>query len=435
MVSYSHDTRTLQPGQYYVAIRGERHDGHRFIPDALAKGARGLVVAADATLPPLPPEVAVVRAPDTELYLAEQARARLHSLGTQVVAVTGSVGKTTTKGAVVAVLQQAHTVVTPQGNWNSLLGLSLTILNHLTRPEELFVTEIGIYYAGEITHVCQYVAPTVGVVVNVQPVHLDTMGTIENIAQAKGELVACLPPHGTACLNADDERVRAMASRCAGSVLLYGEHPTATVRRERITSDIPLAGTYRTSTALAAVAVGQVLGMDDAQINAGIRQIRSEKGRLVTLPGRAGCTLIDDTYNASRASTAAALAVLASRPVTRRVACLGDMLELGSTEAEAHRAMVQQAQQTADMVVLVGSRYGQALHDLGIATGDTLHHYPVVEDAVAALAAGTLPIGAAGDCVLVKGSAGIRMERLLVPLLRPDVDAAAVLARQGAAWQ
>lgn len=444
MITYCHDTRTLQPGEYYVAIRGERHDGHDFVPDALQRGAAGLVVEREPAAIPgltggLPANIEVIRVPDTLLYLAQQAQQRLQSLGSAVVAITGSVGKTTTKRAIVAVLQEAFPVVTPQGNWNTLLGLSLTVLNHLTRPEEKFVAEIGIYYAGEIAEICRFIQPTVGVVLNVQPVHLDTLGTIENVARAKGELAEAVPPHGTACLNADDPRVRAMASRCRGRVLLYGSDPAAEMRPERVQSDIPLLGPYRTTTALAALSVGSLFGMTDAAMNRGLARLTPEKGRLVRLPGIAGTTLIDDTYNASLASSLAALETLRTQPATRRIAFLGDMLELGSTEAAAHETTLERALAVADQLILVGPRLGLAASASPTAQAaqraGRLAHFADVQAAADALAAGTLYQPQADDLLLFKGSASMRIERLVALFLSPEVDARAVLVRQEPGWR
>lgn len=451
MIRYCHDTRTLQPGEYYVAVRGERYDGHSFVAEALRKGAAGLVIEHDIHGVELPPHVDVVRVDDTVEYLGREATRRIQALGCNVVAITGSVGKTTTKRAIVTVLEQAFPVVTPQGNWNTVLGLALTVLNELTRSDQIFVAEMGMYYLGEIARLCHFFPPTVGVVTNVQAVHLETVGTIENVAVAKGELVEALRPTGVACLNYDDGRVRAMTSRCRGRVLFYGTDPAADIRPERITVDVPLLGAYRTQTALAALSVGVCLGMSDEAMNAGLMQLAPEKGRLVRLPGVAGTTLIDDTYNASQLSSMAALEVLRDHPARRRVVFLGDMLELGSAEEEAHRVVLDYALSVADLVVLVGPRMTRADQNREPRTANheprTANHEPRTTNQAARVvtfpdwqaAAETLrndsvyaPV--AGDVVLFKGSAGMRLEKLLRLFLSAEVDARAVLVRQEASW-
>jgi UDP-N-acetylmuramoyl-tripeptide--D-alanyl-D-alanine ligase len=431
----------MRPGDYYVAIRGERYDGHRFIPQALEQGAAGLVVEHDPAEFPgvaVPPGVEVVQVPDSTIYLAQQAQQRIQLLGCDVVAITGSVGKTTTKRAIVTVLEQAFPIVTPQGNWNTLLGLSLTVLNELTSSQQKFVTEIGIYHQGDISEICAYIRPTVSVVLNVQPVHLETLGTIENVALAKGELVDCLAPGGTACLNYDDPRVRAMQSRCAGRVLFYGDDPAAHVTPADITADIPLPTAYRAQTALAAYSVACCFGMSGEQINRGLALVSSEKGRLMRLPGTGDTLLIDDTYNASLSSSLAALETLREQPAARRVAFLGDMLELGSTEEAAHREVLARALDIADLVVLVGPRFGRAAQQVATSMPDMAAKLATFADSLAAVGAlreGALYTPTAGDVLLFKGSAGIRMERLVEHFLSPEVDPRSVLVRQGVEWR
>ncbi len=435
MIRFSHDTRSMQPGDYYVAIHGERYDGHDFIPQALAQGAAGLVIERD--LPAdlvVPHHVEVRRVANSVEYLAQLAKQRIESYGTQVIAVTGSVGKTTTKRALVSVLSRYFPVVTPRNNLNTLLGIALTVVNELTSPDQKLVVEIGMYYRGIIARVCEFIPPLIGVVTSVQPVHLETMGTIENIALAKGELVEALPPHGIACLNADDPRVRAMQDRCKGRVLFYGAHPESDVHPAHITVRLPLLGSYQIYTAMAVIAVGRCLGLSDEQINQGLAELTPEKGRLVPLPGVNGVRLIDDTYNASLTSTLAALEVL-SQHETRRIAFLGDMLELGSEEQASHRAVLTYALEVADQLVLVGPRLALAWQQLAPTPRQPVALFATSQEVVAALADATLYQPTPGDVVLVKGSAGMRMERVVQALLSPELDSHMVLVRQEASWQ
>lgn len=451
MVRYCHDTRALQPGQYYVAVRGERFDGHSFVAEALRKGAAGLVLERELPEVEIPGHVQVVRVDDSVAYLAQEAYRRITSLGCDVVAVTGSVGKTTTKRAIVTVLEQAFPVVTPQGNWNTLLGVSLTVLNELTSSGQKFVTEVGMYHRGEIAQICAAIAPEVGVVTNVQAVHLESVGSIEQVALAKGELVEAIGPDGVACLNYEDWRVREMASRCRGRVLFYGNDPAADIRPERIRVDVPLLGTYKIQTALAAMGVGVCLGMSDELMNQGLALLTSEKGRLVKLPGVAGTTLIDDTYNASQLSSLAALEVLSQQSARRRIVFLGDMLELGSAEEEAHQVVLDYALEVADLVVLVGPRMGRAAASSeqraanseqraassepgNREQGGRVVAFEDWEAVLDALRNDSVYQPVAGDVLLFKGSAGMRLEKLVRVFLSPEVDARAVLVRQEASW-
>jgi UDP-N-acetylmuramoyl-tripeptide--D-alanyl-D-alanine ligase len=437
MITYSTDTRTLKPGEHFVAIRGERFDGHDFVAEALDKGAAGLVVEQVPDEVSLPDDLPVTVVEDSEHYLGEQARDRLQTLETEVVGITGSVGKTTTKNAVATVLGQAMPVVANEGNLNTVLGLALTVLNRLHEPEQVLVAEMGAYQRGSIRHLCSFFPPTVAVVTVVQPVHLERMGTLENIKLAKSELVEAVPEDGVACLNWDDARVRWMADRCAGRVLSYGEHPEADIRPDRITATIPLLGSYVTQTALAAFSVGHSLGMDAEAINAGLASLTAERGRLRQLPGRSDAMLIDDTYNAALTSTLAALEVLRDVEAERRVAFLGDMLELGEEEARSHREVVQFAVEAAglDLLVLVGERMTGAAQQVGAADRDDVALYEQSSDVVSELEAGRLYAPASGDAVLAKGSASTRMERIMAHLLRPDVDPGEVLVRQSPGWQ
>src|SRR5258708_2755796 len=432
MPHYSSDTRTLQPGDIFVAVRGERTDGHAYLADALARGASGLIVESGAAVSGVPGSVEVIRVPDTIVHLGELARQRLAELRPVVVAVTGSMGKTTTKNAIAAVAGQAFPVLATKGNLNTLLGVAQTVLNELHASGQVLVAEMGAYQPGDLAQICEYIRPAISVVTNVRPVHLERMGSIENVALSKGEIVDALPETGTCCLNADDPRVAAMAARCRGRVLRYGTAAGAEISPALIRVPIPLLGAYQVYTALAAYGVGRCLGMSDEAINTGLAQLRPEKGRLKSLPGLNGSRLIDDTYNASRDSMLAALEVLAGQPAARRFAVLGDMLELGSVEREAHREVVARALQVAGGVVLVGPRLAAAAAELD---AQPRAAFANSKDAGAAQAVNQLLQPQPGDLILIKGSEGMRMERLTEQLIAPEVDRERELPRQDVAWK
>lgn len=431
---YSTDTRTLQPGDTYVAIRGETHDGHAFISQAIEKGATGVVTEVD-----LGPEavqgVEVVRVESSVGYLVAEASAKLRRLGPAVVAITGSVGKTTTRAAIEAVLREAFEVVATEGNRNTPLGVSLMLLNRDFGAESVLVLEMGARLPGDIRELCAAFPPTVSVVTNVKGVHVETLGSVDGVAREKSEIVRALPASGTAVLNGDDPRVRAMADVTAASVLLYGSGPDADLGPERITATLPILGDHAIHTALAAYGVGHALGMSGEAINRGLERIVPEKGRLNRLRGRNDSVLIDDTYNASPDATVAALGVLRGQERARRVAVLGDMLELGATEVEEHAAVLRAALAEADAVHAVGPLMETAAATLPEADRARIALHPTSAGLAEAVRAGRAGFPEAGDVVLVKGSQGTRMERVSEAVLHPDVAAADVLPRQTEAWK
>lgn len=436
-MAVSTDTRTLQPGDTFVAIVGETHDGHAFAAQAAARGAARLVVERDVEAPP---GVEVVRVPSTLDWLTERAAEAVRAAGPEVVAITGSVGKTSTRAAVTAVLDEAFPVVASEGNLNTPLGLSLTILNAAERaggtlPDDaVLVLEMGARMPGDLALLCDLFRPTVSVVTNVKGVHVETLGSVDGVAHEKASLVRALGPDGTAVLNGDDPRTRAMAASHPGRTLLYGAAPDYDVTPDMLPDVLPILGAHAATTALAATAAGVALGMKRSAIHRGLASLRPEKGRLARLPGRDGLTLLDDSYNASPDAVVAALDVLAGLDVPgRRLAFLGDMLELGSMEADEHARVLAHALATADAVHVVGPRFAAAAGALGDAPRVEQHTSSAT--LAADLAAGRVYAPAPGDAALVKGSQGLRMERVAAALLHPDVNPADVLARQTEAWR
>ena len=434
-MAFSTDTRTLQAGDTYVAIRGETHDGHAFVADAIAKGARAVVVD---TVPEaddgagVADGAEVILTGDTVGWLVQRASERVRDLGCETVAITGSVGKTTTRTAIASVLRQSRTILASTGNLNTPLGLSLTLLNADLAPDTVLVLEMGARMAGDIRELCAAFPPTVGVVTNVRGVHLETLGSLEGVEREKSEIVRALPASGTAVLNGDDPRTRRMAEVTAASVLTYGTAPDCDVTPGDVTARLPILGDHAIYTAMVATAVGRALGLEPGAITRGLEAIEPEKGRLRRLAGRAGSTLVDDTYNASPDAVVSALGVLAGLDGKRRTAFLGDMLELGDTEVEQHGAVLAEALRQADRVVAVGPIMDQARHTL--AEASRVDWYPSSQAAAEAIRGGALPV-AAGDVLLVKGSQGTRMERVSEALLAPDLDPAAVLPRQTPQWK
>jgi len=420
------DSRQVQPGDLFVALRGEQEDGHAFVQEAAARGAAGVVVQqAPETLAD---GVAAYVVPDTLAALQRLAAARRERIPVEVIGVTGSVGKTTTKEITAAVLGVRYRVLKNEANYNNEIGLPLTLLN-LEPEHERAVLEMGMYAPGEIRHLCQIARPRVGIVTNVGPSHLERMGSLEAITDAKAELVESLPPDGTAILNGDDPRVAAMASRTSARALLYGTSPACDVRgletegrglegiaftlecggrRIRIQTHLP--GRHLLHNALAAAGAGLVEGLALDEAASALAKVEVPL-RLSVHRARCGATILDDTYNASPSSMMAALDLLAELP-GRRIAVLGDMRELGTLEEQGHRSVGERAAEVAELIYAVG--------DLGRLTGeaarqaghDGVSFWDSKDEAAQDLRQRLAP----GDAVLLKASRAMALETVL-PLL------------------
>lgn len=440
------DSRQVQPGSVFVALHGEQQDGHRYVADAFARGAAAAIVEQDVT------QAAVVDLcpgkgqPDRVglplCLLVEDALAALHRAASwwracfdvRIIAITGSLGKTTTKEWVSSVLAQRYRVLKSKGNYNNEVGLPLTLLE-LNDNYERVVLEMGTYGPGEITLLTGLARPQVGLVTNVGPVHLERMGTIQHVAQAKAELPQALPAEGVAILNDDDEWVRAMAGQTRARVFTYGLHPGCDLWADEITSHglegirfqfhwttvegqaqvipvrIPLLGRHSVYTALCAAAVGLVEGLSWPEILDGLTA--GEQLRLLPRPAIHGALLIDDTYNSSPDSAVAALNLL-DELVGRKVAVLGDMLELGACEGEGHHRVGKRAAEVVSLLVTVGPR-GRLIAAAALEEGLAPEKVVQVDDNVQAIAYLDASIGT-GDMVLIKGSRGMSMEQIVEAL-------------------
>ena len=436
------DSRAVKPGELFVALPGERTDGHDFLDAAAAAGAACLLVTRPPNdVAPLG-DVSIVRVADALAALQALAttwRARFDPL---VVAVSGSIAKTSTKEAVAGVLGHRLTTLRNEGNLNNEIGLPLTVLR-LGPEHRAAVLEMGMYVGGEIRDLAAIARPEIGVVTAVQAVHLSRIGTLEAIEQAKGELVEALPGDGTAVLNDDDERVRRMAARTRARSVTYGFADDADVRAEGVESAgvdgmqftirtasgrrpaiIPTLGRLSVHNALAAAAVGLAAGLtlDDVVEALATGWSAPHRGQLVRL---GDVTVVDDSYNASPGSVAAALELLGGLP-GRRIAVLGEMLELGDAHESGHRAVGDAAARVADVVVVIGRRAS------GIADGARsagLDGARVIEVADRDEALDALrPRLRGGDVVLVKASRGIALD-VLVDRLADELGAAGTPGR------
>ncbi len=432
LAGFSIDSRTIRRGEFFVPLRGEKEDGHDYVPAAVAAGAAGSFYAR-RPLPALPPQALIIGVPDVLQALQQAAAYHRRRFRIPVIGVTGSSGKTTTKDFIHGVLSGAMKVLKTEGNLNNEIGLPLTLLR-LDVSCRAAVLEMGMSAPGEIAALAKWAAPNIGVITNIGTAHLEMLGSVEAIAAAKAELLQALGPQGIAVLNGDDARLREMAARFEGKAYTYGfEHGDfravawtrqgeSSIFRVRFPGGEEAAftllrpGRHLVSNALAAIAVGWLLGVSPDQMQAALAGIEMTPGRLQLLESPAGWKIIDDSYNANPDSVRAALEVLRDLGGAQSVAVLGDMLELGPGGPEAHREIGRFAAR-ARIGALV------AVGELGaeIAAGAAEEGLPAVAcrshaEALEAVKK-MLPPESAGWYILVKGSRGMRMENIVQGLM------------------
>ena len=429
------DSRAVAPGDLFIAIRGERFDGHDFVADALARGATGIVVQAPADLPAAPTVIAVA---DTTVALQQIALDVRRRSGTRVVAITGSAGKTTTKEVVAEFLSARYRVFRNKGNLNNHIGLPLSLLELRSRPE-VAVVELGMNHPGEIRTLVGIAEPEVRVWTNVGDAHLGFFASADAIADAKAEILELARRDDVLVANADDPRIAARATAFAGRVVTFGIQRPADVRalsvEERglegtravvrtpigeIDVDTPLLGLGNLANVLAAAAVALQfdISLDEVQSRAATLRPAHRRGELLRLPG--GLTLIDDSYNSSPAALRRALQTLQTATGSaRKVAVLGEMLELGSHAARLHEECGTAAAAAGlDLLIAVGGAAAGGLADAAIRAGlpaSAVTYVPTSSEAAAVALQLTRP----GDLVLVKGSRGIGTD-LVVDRLKAE---------------
>lgn len=439
------DSRKVEAGDLYLAVRGERFDGHTFVEDAAKRGAAAAIVSrvwAEAQREPLLPLIVV---DDTIQALQRWATWRRPQLDATVIGITGSVGKTSAKESIAAVIGRTRKTYRNPGSYNNELGLPLSLLEADDDVRAIVLEMGGAYALGEITFLAGIAKPRIGVVTNVHPVHLERMGTIEAIAQTKTELPAALPANGIAVLNGDDARVRAMADATQARVIFYGMEAHNHVRAESITTEglkgssfwltteddrnfvrVPFVGAPGVQIALVALAVGHALGLHVSEMLTAL-QDPGIQVRLVFAPGPGGSELIDDTYNASTPSVLSALSLLEDVPARRRIAVLGDMRELGQRSDSEHRVVGRRAAAAVDVLITFGESARIIAEEAANVRADNdpfrVHAFSESErDSLVAMLRDEL---GKGDIVLVKGSRGLEMETI-VRRLRSDVGSPAM---------
>jgi UDP-N-acetylmuramoyl-tripeptide--D-alanyl-D-alanine ligase len=432
------DSRAVAAGDLFVAVAGERVDGHDFLGAAAGAGAVGALCSRPQDGLPC------VVVPDPVIALGRLAsgvHARLTAGGLRTLAVTGSSGKTSTKDLLGQVLAAAGPTVSPPGSYNNDIGLPLTVLD-ADEDTRYLVLEMGSRGPGHIARLCGVARPQVGVVLNVGSAHLGEFGSPEGIARAKGELVEALPEDGTAVLNADDPRVLGMASRTAARVLTTGTGGDADVRATGVSLDgtararftlaaageehpvaLQVVGQHQVANALSAAGAALAVGLAPAEIAAALSAAGSRSRWRMEVARRAdGVTVVNDAYNANPESMRAALAALAGLAGERRIAVLGGMAELGPDAAAEHERLGRDAVAAGvDLVVAVG-RDAVGIADGASAAGGRAGEESVhVPDRAAAreLLSGMLR---PGDVVLVKASRSYGLELLAADLMTAGAD-------------
>jgi UDP-N-acetylmuramoyl-tripeptide--D-alanyl-D-alanine ligase len=430
MSGVSIDTRTLQPGALYVAIKGERLDGHAFAADALAKGAAGLVVQ-NASVVPSGATAVVIEVPDTVAALQAIGREVRRRSGAIVVAITGSAGKTTTKELTASLLESRYEVFRNRGNLNNHIGLPLSLVELRATPD-VAVVELGMNHRGEISTLVALAEPEIRVWTNVGNAHIGFFKSREEIAEAKAEILERARTGDTLVVNADDALVTGHAKVFRGKVVTFGLSPEADVRAENVVARgiegteaairtpkgsmqarVPLVGMGNLLNVLAATAVALELNVGLDAIERGLTELRpaAKRGEVIRQPN--GVTLVDDSYNSSPAALMQSLAALRATEAVRRAAVLGEMLELGDHALALHEECGRAAAEAKlAWLITVGGAPAGAMAGAARAAGmpaGAVEHVATADEAAEAAAARVQ----SGDVVLIKGSRGIGVDRVV----------------------
>jgi UDP-N-acetylmuramoyl-tripeptide--D-alanyl-D-alanine ligase len=440
------DSRAIKAGELFIAIYGPRHDGHTFVADVLAGGALAAVVAQDR-MASYPEAVRgrCIAVADTFVALKQLASKVRKAWGGKIAGVTGSVGKTTTKEILAALLGTRLRVLKSEGNFNNEYGLPLTLFK-LEETHQAAVLEMGMSRRGELSRLAEIARPDVGVVTRVSPAHLEFFSSVDEIALAKRELIEGLNGReSTAVLNADDPRVAAFGSYAPGRVLTYGiEQPaffTAQAIEDRgalgsafdyvspegrVRLELSLPGRHVIANALASLAAASVWGIGAAEAQAALSTMRAPSMRGELLRFSNGAALINDSYNSSPAALHAMTSLLAATPgFQRRILAAGEMRELGATSGELHREAGALAAKSGkvDWIIAVAGEAAQIIEG-AVAVGFNRAHakfFASSEQAGAFVQQFLQP----GDLLLVKGSRGVKMERMVDALISAHADATA----------
>ena len=423
----NNDSRKVEPGQLFIALQGER-DGHDFIPMALEKGAAAVLCSRKIG------DFPSIIVEDTRKALGDIARGERQRIGMKVVGVTGSVGKSTTKEMISAVLSKTYRVSKTPANHNNDIGMPMAVLG-MREDTQVAVLEMGMNHFREIAHLASIAQPDVAVITNIGTMHIEHLGSQQGILQAKLEILEGMKEGGKVILNGDDSLLWNLHRQPDLHVAYFGvQNPDCNYRGMDIVEapgllqfnvnyghltfpvELSLEGVHYVSDALAAIGVGVELGMNPAKIQEALSQFRNMAGRQEIFEAK-GCTIIKDCYNAGPESMAAALAVLGNKP-GRHVAVLGDMLELGVCTQAEHYRVGRIAAEKADLILAFGPNSSRIVN--GAITGgmpdSKARAFEDRDEIVSAMKRMVKP----GDVILIKGSRGMHMELILERFLQED---------------
>jgi UDP-N-acetylmuramoyl-tripeptide--D-alanyl-D-alanine ligase len=438
----STDSRTVTEGELFIALKGERFDGHHFAIEALKKRAGGVIIEEDRVRDirwnGYRPS-AVIAVKDALQALGDIARERRRQFGTPVVALTGSNGKTTTKDMISACLETTFPVLKTKGNLNNLIGLPLTLLN-LTEWERIVVLEMGMNVPGEIRRLTEIAEPDVGLITNIEKVHLEGMGSLERVKEEKGELFRRMRQNGTILVNQDDPRVINLASEFCGQKITFGiDHPAEVMAKqirlkgvegtsftlvmEGVTMEItlPFFGGHFVPNALSAIAAASLFGIELEKMKEALEHLSPSSMRMEVLRLKGGVRLINDAYNANPRSMELALQILSEiKGEGRGIAVLGDMLELGDYSVEAHQLIGKQVGELSIDFLLALGEEAPVLVESAIRHGLNSEKARIVESHMEAISI-LKKMVRDGDWILVKGSRRMGMEKIAEGLMERRV--------------
>ena len=423
------DSRKITPNSLFIALKGENFNGEDFAAEAVKKGAAGVIVSIECPKEKLPSTGLVLRVADTLAAYQSFARLWRERFDIPVVAITGSNGKTTTKDLTAAALSRLGAIQKTSKNYNNEIGVPLTLLG-LNESHKAAVVEIGMRGLHQIDALAEIVKPTIGIVTNVTETHIELLGSIENIALAKSEMVTSIKRGGVVILNADDPNVLAMKVKAAEGVkvLTFGiDHEadlqafdietdsTATTFKVRGIADytfkINLLGRHNVLDALAAICTALESGLSCEDIQAGFEELETTAMRFQVI-NRDGLTIINDAYNAAPASMRASIKTTADLAKGRKIAVLGDMLELGDISESAHREVGREVANAGFDFLLTLGTLGRFIADGARGAGleaERVLSFDTHEDTAAALK----NITQSGDTILFKASRGMKLEKVL----------------------
>lgn len=422
----NNDTRVLKPGQLFIVLQGAR-DGHDFIPAAMEKGAAAVLCSRKTG------DYPAIYVDDPRTALGDIAREEIKRIGAKVVAVTGSVGKSTTKEMIATVLESTYKVSKTPANHNNDIGMPMAILA-MPLDTEVAVLEMGMNHFREIAYLSGIAHPDVAVIINIGTMHIEFLGSQLGIRQAKMEIVEGMSSNGMLLLNGDDTLLRYLEKQPKQRVTYFGQSEGCDVRGYDVQQDgdtlrfrteagkltipvnLSLEGDHYVNDALAAVAVGLKLAIPSDRISESLAKFRNMSGRQETFKAN-GCTIIKDCYNAGPESMAAALGVLGNRP-GRRIAVLGDMLELGDCAQAEHYKIGRIAAEKADMVFAYGPHANRVID--GTITGGMPESMGRAFDDREAMAAALKRAARPGDVILFKASHGMHLELVLDAFLKEE---------------